>query len=224
MKKYIDHINKRFENWDRQDVLSTLRILISYSIRGCYHRFFFKKAKGLVLVGKGATIRYSKHLTAGQDLIVEEYAEINCLSSENITIGNRVTIGRFAIIRPSNSYGGPIGKGLKIGDNSNIGAYNYVGCSGYIEIGDNVMLGPRVGLFAENHNFEVPEILIKEQGVTLKFIKIENNCWIGTNSVILAGVTIGEGSVIAAGSVVTKDIPPFSVAAGVPAKVIKARK
>lgn len=224
MKKYIDHINKRFENWDRQDVLSTLRILISYLIRGCYHRLFFKKSKGLVLIGRGATFRYSKHLTAGSDLIVEEYAELNCLSSENITLGNRVTIGRFAVIRPSNSYGGPIGKGLKIGHNSNIGAYNYVGCSGYIEIGDNVMLGPRVGLFAENHNFENADIPIKDQGVTLKFIKIESNCWIGTNSVILAGVTIGEGSVIAAGSVVTKDIPPYSIAAGVPAKVLKSRK
>ncbi|RYE17040.1 MAG: acyltransferase, partial [Sphingobacteriales bacterium] len=57
-----------------------------------------------------------------------------------------------------------------------------------------------------------------------KFIIIEDDCWIGTNSVVLAGVTVGRGSVIAAGSVVTKDVPPYSVVAGVPAKIIKKRK
>ena len=59
--------------------------------------------------------------------------------------------------------------------------------------------------------------------VTKKFVKIEDDCWIAANSIILAGVTIGKGSVIAAGSVVTKDVPAYSVVAGVPAKIIKSR-
>ena len=65
---------------------------------------------------------------------------------------------------------------------------------------------------------------MKEQGVTRTFVKIEDDCWIAANSVILAGVTIGRGSVIAAGSVVTEDVPAYSVVAGVPAKVIKSRR
>ncbi len=62
-----------------------------------------------------------------------------------------------------------------------------------------------------------------KQGVKREFVRIEDDCWIAANTVILAGVTIGKGSVIAAGSVVNKDVPPYSVVAGVPAKVIKSR-
>ena len=175
------------------------------------------------MIGKGVSIRYAKYLEAGNDLIVEDYAEINCLSKQRIVFGNRVSIGKFAIIRPSNSYGGEIGEGLKIGNNSNIGPYAYIGCSGYIEIGDNVMISPRVSIYAENHIFERTDITIKAQGVKKQFVKIEDDCWIAANSIILSGVTIGKGSVVAAGSVVTGDIPPFSVVAGAPARIIKQR-
>ncbi len=175
-------------------------------------------------MGKGASIRYAKYLEAGKDLIVEDYAEVNCLAEKKMIFGDRVTIGKFAIIRPSNIYGGEIGVGLKIGNNSNIGPYAYIGCSGSIEIGNNVMISPRVSIYAENHVFDRSDMLMKEQGVVRQFVKIEDDCWIAANSIILAGVTIGKGSVIAAGSVVTKSIPPYSVVAGVPAKVISSRK
>ena len=62
-----------------------------------------------------------------------------------------------------------------------------------------------------------------DQGVTRSFVKIENDCWIAANSIILAGVTVGRGSIVAAGSVVTKDVPPFSIVGGNPAKIIKSR-
>lgn len=177
----------------------------------------------MVLVGKGASVRYARYLEAGKDLIIEDYAEINCLSSKKIILGERVSIGKFAIIRPTNSYGGEIGEGLKVGNHSNIGPYCYIGCSGYIEIGDNVMMSPRVSIYAENHVFDTTVVPMKEQGVKRQFVKIEDDCWIAANSIILAGVTIGKGSVIAAGSVVTKDVPPYSIVAGVPASVIKQR-
>jgi acetyltransferase-like isoleucine patch superfamily enzyme len=178
----------------------------------------------MVLVGKGASIRYAKYLETGKDFIVEDYAEINCLSRRKIIAGERVSIGKFAIIRPGNSYGGEIGEGLKIGDHSNIGPYSYIGCSGYIEIGSNVMISPRVSIYAENHVFDKPDMGIKEQGVHRQFVIIEDDCWIAANSIILAGVTVGRGSIVAAGSVVTRDVPPYSIVAGVPAVVIKQRR
>jgi acetyltransferase-like isoleucine patch superfamily enzyme len=64
---------------------------------------------------------------------------------------------------------------------------------------------------------------MKEQGVTQKGIVIEDDCWIAANSIILDGVTIGRGSVVAAGAVVSKSVPPYSVVAGVPARIIKSR-
>ncbi|MDP3392435.1 DapH/DapD/GlmU-related protein [Sediminibacterium sp.] len=192
-------------------------------VRGMGHRLFFGKSAGLVLVGCNVSVRYAHQLMAGKDLIIEDNAEINCLSEQNIVLGNRVTIGKHAIIRPSNIYGGAIGAGLKVGDHSNIGPYSYIGCSGKITIGNNVMISPRVSIYAENHVFDEANIPMKEQGVTQSAVTIEDDCWIAANSIILAGVTIGKGSVIAAGSVVTKSVPPYSVVAGVPAKVIKQR-
>ena len=225
MKTPSHYIESRFKgNWSGADKAITIGRLFFLLIRGLYERAFFLKAEGLVLIGKGVSIRYAQYLVAGKDLIVEDYAEINCLSTQKIILGNRVSIGKFAIIRPSNIYGGEIGEGLKIGSNSNIGPYCYIGCSGYIEIGDNVMMSPRVSIYAENHVFSDTNITIKAQGVQKQFVKIEDDCWIAANSIILAGVTIGKGSVVAAGSVVTRDVPPYSIVAGVPAEIIKQRR
>ena len=225
MSSAIKYIQERFEgDWKASDKVNTLARMMLFYIRGLYQRLFFKKASGMVLIGKNVSIRYAKYLSVGNDFIIEDGVELNCLSSKGINLGNRVTIGKNAIIRPSNIYGGAIGDGLTIGDNSNIGPLAYIGCSGHIEIGNNVMISPRVSIYAENHEFSDASTLMKEQGVTKQFVKIEDDCWIASNVIILAGVTIGKGSVIAAGSVVTKDIPPYSIAAGVPALVIKSRK
>lgn len=217
-------IRERFpEDWKNADIFNTLFKLSFFFIRGCCQRLFFARSKGLVLVGKGASIRYAKYLSVGKDFIVEDNAEINCMAHSGIVVGDRVTIGKNAIIRPVNIYGAEIGVGLKIGDNSSIGPFAYIGCSGLIEIGNNVIMSPRVSIYSENHLYSSLEKPIMYQGVKREFVKIEDDCWIAANSVILSGVTIGKGSVIAAGSVVTKDVPPYSVVAGVPAQVIKSR-
>ena len=220
-----NQLNNRFQTgWSNQNKMITYYYLFFFFIRGLFVRLRIKSAKGLLLVGKKVRIFYPNNLQVGYNTIIEDGAEINCLSLHGIKLGNRVTIGKYAIIRPSNIYGGPIGEGLTMGDNSNIGPYNYIGCSGKITIGNNVMLAPRVSIYAENHVFDHPEILIRDQGVEKKEVIIEDDCWIAANSILLAGVTIGKGSVVAAGSVVTENVPPYSVVAGVPAKWIKSRK
>ena len=220
-----NQLNNRFQTgWSNQNKMITYYYLFFFFIRGLFVRLRIKSAKGLLLVGKKVRIFYPNNLQIGYNTIIEDGAEINCLSLQGIKLGNRVTIGKYAIIRPSNIYGGPIGEGLTMGDNSNIGPYNYIGCSGKITIGNNVMLAPRVSIYAENHVFDHPEILIRDQGVEKKEVIIEDDCWIAANSILLAGVTIGKGSVVAAGSVVTENVPPYSVVAGVPAKWIKSRK
>ena len=220
-----NQLNNRFQTgWSNQNKMITYYYLFFFFIRGLFVRLRIKSAKGLLLVGKKVRIFYPYNLQVGYNTIIEDGAEINCLSQQGIKLGNRVTIGKYAIIRPSNIYGGPIGEGLTMGDNSNIGPYNYIGCSGKITIGNNVMLAPRVSIYAENHVFDHPEILIRDQGVEKKEVIIEDDCWIAANSILLAGVTIGKGSVVAAGSVVTENVPPYSVVAGVPAKWIKSRK
>ena len=181
------------------------------ALRGLWKRLFIRKVKGLFLVGKGVTVTHGSHIRCGRNVKFEDYAEIHGLCSEGLTFGDNVTISRGVMIRPSSYYGGDLGKGLVMGDHSSIGPYGYVGCSGKITIGSNVMLGPKCSLFAENHVFENIDATIKEQGVKQKGITIEDDCWIGSNTIILDGVTIGKGSVIAAGSVVSKDVPAYSV-------------
>lgn len=194
------------------------------ALRGGRRRIGFKRAKGITFIGKHVSLRNKRYISVGRSFIAEDYCEIEGLARYGVTFGDRVTVGRFAIIRGSRQYGGSqIGDGLIVGNNSNIGPYCYIGCSGGIRIGNNVMMAPRCSLFAENHNFEDETQTLKAQGVTRAPIEIEDDCWIASHSVILAGVTIGRGSVVAAGSVVTKSMPPYSIIAGVPARVIKSR-
>ena len=91
--------------------------------------------------------------------------------------------------------------------------------SAEIEIGDNCYIGPNVGLYTAMHPID-PERRIK--GINFaKPVKIGKNCWLGASVIVLPGVEIGEGCTIGAGSVVTKNIPPYSIAAGNPAKIIR---
>ncbi len=215
--------NRFGEGWSLHNKGLTFYYLAFFFVRGLVRRFWMGSVKGTLFIGKQVAIRYPKNLHLGAQVIIEDGAEINCLATNGIHLGDRVSIGKYAIIRPSNIYGGPIGEGLVMGNHSNIGPYNYIGCSGKITIGNNVMLAPRVSIYAENHVFDNPNITIKAQGVAKMEVVIEDDCWIAANAVILAGVRIGKGAVVAAGSVVNEDVPPFSVVAGVPARVIKSR-
>lgn len=209
--------------------ISTIYKLIIYkntgikALRGLWKRLFIKETHGLFLVGKGTRITYGSHIRCGRNVKFEDYSEIHGLCSEGLTFGNNVTISRGVMIRPSSYYGGDLGIGLVMGDNSSIGPHGYVGCSGKIVIGSNVMFGPKCSLFAENHVFSDTEATIKSQGVKQKGIIIEDDCWIGSNVVILDGVTIGKGSVIGAGTLVTKDVPPGSIVMDKRNKEIRSR-
>ena len=219
----VDLSDRFGEQWDNRSTFGVLTRMFIWLLRGTFKRLFFRSSKGILMIGKRVTLRQTHYLSVGKSFIAQDNCEINCLSRLGIIFGNKVTVGSYAIIRPTNLYGGEPGEGLKVGNNSSIGPYSYIGCSGYIEIGDNVMISPRVSIYSENHNFDDPHIPMIDQGVTRSFVKIEDDCWIAANSVILAGVVIGKGSVIAAGSVVTKDVPPYSVVAGNPAKILKIR-
>ena len=170
------------------------------------------KKKSPIFIGRKVEITHKGNIYCGKNVKFESYSEIHGLATNGLRFGNNVTIRRFTSIRPSSYYGvGQIGYGLEISDNSSIGPYGYIGCSGKVRIGKNVMIGPRMSLFSENHNFSEKDISIKEQGVNNKGITIEDDCWIGSGVIILDGVTVGSGSVIGAGTLVTKNIPKNSI-------------
>lgn len=109
---------------------------------------------------------------------------------------------------------------VSIGKRSIVGIGNVI--IGPVLIGNDVMLAQNVVLSGLNHGYENTELPPSRQDVSLGLIRIEDGVWIGANSVVTAGVTIGNHSVIGAGSIVIRDIPPFSVAVGNPARVVKA--
>ncbi|NOU35162.1 MAG: acyltransferase [Kiritimatiellaceae bacterium] len=210
-------------DWTAREWLGFAWLLGCRLLRGILVRLRLGKTSGLVLCEKKVRLLYPRCIRAGRSLSLEEGCEIVGLSKRGVVFGNRCTMGRFATIRPTNVLVDEAGEGLKMGDHSNIGAYSYIGCSGYIELGDNVMMGPRVNLLAENHNFERTDVPMKEQGVSRGTIIIEDDCWLGANCSVLSNVRIGRGSIVATGAVVTKDVPPYSIVAGVPARVIRSR-
>lgn len=112
---------------------------------------------------------------------------------------------------------------LIVGDNVDFAKDVQITTGGSVEIGDRVLIGYGTKILSSNHNIPGDRQRIFEGGHTHLPVKIEKDVWIGANCIILPGVTIGEGSVIAAGAVVTKDIPNFTIAGGIPAKIIKER-
>ena len=115
------------------------------------------------------------------------------------------------------------GSGIEIGNNSGLG----INCKvrGPLQIGNNVMMGPDVIIFTSNHETSRTDIPMRGQGSTLpQKVTIEDDVWIGARVIILPGVTIGKGAILAAGAVVSKDVPDYAIVGGVPAKVLKYRR
>lgn len=127
-------------------------------------------------------------------------------------------IGAHSVVESFSLLNNAVGD-LLIGSYSRIGVGNTI--IGPVTIGDYVHIGQHVLISGLNHNYERVDLKISEQGITVNPVRIDSNVWIGANVVILPGVTIGEHSVVGAGSVVTRDVAPFTVVVGNPATCVK---
>lgn len=148
----------------------------------------------------------------GKHSVIHRSARMDTPPYRVFSLGDYSVIESFACI--NNAVGDVI-----IGDHTRVGLHNTI--IGPVDIGSHVNLAQGITVTALNHNFSDANKQIDEQGVSTSPVTIEDDVWIGANAVILPGVTIGEHCVVAAGAVVTKDVPPHSLVAGVPAKVIK---
>ena len=191
-------------------------------LRGAIWMLRLRRAAFPLFVGRGARVRHAHLLELGRGVSVGDYAIVDALSREGVRVGDRATIAEFAYLKCTGTLGN-LGVGITIGAYTAIGAYSYIGAAGGVYIGSNVLFGQRVSVHAENHAFDRLDLPIREQGVTRAGVRIEDDCWIGSHSIILDGVTVGQGAVVAAGSVVTRDVPPGMVVAGVPAQVLRRR-
>ncbi|MGK7952954.1 MAG: DapH/DapD/GlmU-related protein [Xenococcaceae cyanobacterium] len=154
----------------------------------------------------------------GNKIYIRSGANLEAVGENSrLSIGNEIKLDRGVDIR---SHDG--GGNIEIGDRTRIGPYTCL--SGrHIKIGKDCLIASHVGIYASNHIFTDSNLEINKQERSYQGITIEDDCWLGSGVKVVDGVTIGKGSVIGAGAVVTKDIPPYSIAVGVPAKVISKR-
>jgi acetyltransferase-like isoleucine patch superfamily enzyme len=174
-------------------------------------------------VGVGTRIFYPGCLNVGNDVTILDYSYLHCLSAKGVNIGSNTSIDRNLWLHCGGTWENLDHGFFIIGENSFIGCNGVMGAGGGIRIGNNVLIGQNVNLHSENHIFADEGHLIREQGVSYQGIVIEDDVWIGSKVTIVDGVQVGRGSIVGAGSVVTKSIPPYSIVVGVPAKVIGSR-
>lgn len=148
----------------------------------------------------------------GRHAIIHHSVRMDTPPYRKFWLGDYSVVESFACI--NNAVGDVI-----IGNHTRIGLHNTI--IGPVTIGSHVNLAQGITITALNHNFDDSEKRIGQQGISTKEVVLEDDIWVGANAVILPGVTIGKHAVVAAGAIVTKDVPPHSLVAGVPAKVIR---
>ncbi|CAN5559131.1 acyltransferase [soil metagenome] len=148
----------------------------------------------------------------GKNSLIRRNTRMDVLPFNPFTLGSNSTIEDFSVV--NNGMGAVIiGNGVRIGLSNTI--------IGPVTIGNNIILAQHVVISGLNHGYQDIHTPIKNQPCTTAEVVIEDDCWIGANSVITAGIRIGKHAVVAAGSIITKDVPPYSIVGGNPAKIIK---
>ena len=176
------------------DFFSWIPTILGRVLRRFAFRFVFKQGVP-TSIGRFVTIRGGKNISFGADATIMDYVHLYAIAGK-LEIGNNFSanIGTIAVAN-----------------------------QGIIKIGSNVLLGPYVVLRAADHAFDRLDLPIANQGHRSGIIEIEDDVWVGAHCTITRDVRIGRGSVVGAGAVVTKDVPPYSIVGGVPAKFIKSR-
>lgn len=178
-----------------------------------FAKFYYFKLKGFFNRFKRLTsknISRSSYIASG----------VQFLGLDQISIGKNCTIGQNTVFTVNNRASTEIQ--LKIDDNTYIGRNNFFAVGKSIEIGAYCIFGNNCAIMGSDHIFNTPlKPYITTGATTDKSIKIGVNCWLGYGISVLGNITIGHGSIIGANSVVTKNIPPFSLAIGNPARIIK---
>lgn len=165
-------------------------------LRRAYWRRWFIKSS-VFFIYPGCIITAPERISFGKDVIISRNCSLFAHDNGSIKIGDGVHINSGVILSAANG--------------------------GEIIMGENVIIGPNAVIRASNHLYSEKDIPIKAQGYTCGKIIVEDDVWIGANAVLLPNITIGKGAVIGAGAVVNYSIPAYSLAGGVPARVIKEK-
>lgn len=166
-------------------------------------------------VSFSAYIKGHDHIEFGRGCKIHADASVDASRSPGVKFGDKVTLNRYAYVQGGNG-------GVRLGNRVEINNFSIVNGTGGVDIGDDTLVGPGVRIISYQHRF-ARSATIHSQPVDARPISIGRDVWLGANAIILAGVTIGDGAVVAAGAVVRTDVPAYAVVAGVPATIKKFR-
>jgi acetyltransferase-like isoleucine patch superfamily enzyme len=189
---------------------------IGIGLRRVFYPYIFNQMGRDVLMKTGIEFNHACRTQLGNQVYLDRNIRIRCISGQ-VVIGNRVHIDQGAEIYCYSR------KPFIIGDQTKIGSYCRLSGHGSLSIGRDCLLGPHVGIFTSNHVFSSIDSPINQQGLIGLGVVIEDDCWLGCGVQVMDGIRIGKGSVIGAGAVVTKSLPPYSIAVGAPARIIGKR-
>lgn len=192
--------------------------VVGIALRAALYRLILHM-DGLAAIERGVRLRFAANIRLGSGAYLDESTYLHACPN-GISIGNRTLVMYGSVLHVYNFRNIPH-SGIRIGDDSLIGEYNVLRGQGGIVIGNRVYTAPLVQILAVNHVFDDPDRPFVEQGITAKGIRIEDDVWLGGGAIVMDGVRIGKGAVVAAGSVVNRSVPPHTVVAGVPAMVVR---
>jgi acetyltransferase-like isoleucine patch superfamily enzyme len=174
---------------------------------------------GWTAIERNVRLRFANYIRLGRGSYLDEGVYIHACPA-GVEIGPGSLIMHGAVLHVYNFRNLPHA-GIRIGRDSLIGEYTVIRGQGGVTIGDRVYTSPLTQIIAVNHVFDDPHRSFVEQGITAAGICIEDDVWLGAAAVVTDGVRIGRGAVVAAGAVVTDDVPPHTVVGGVPARVLR---
>ncbi|WP_295389461.1 DapH/DapD/GlmU-related protein [uncultured Thiodictyon sp.] len=170
-------------------------------------------------IDPGVSLQYPGRIRLGDAVGIGRHATLRANTDANpgITLGNGVNVNDSVVINANRGF-------VTLGDRSWLGPFCLVYGNGGVTVGRNVLVAGHTSINTVSHSVERCDIPINDQPVLTGPVVIEDDVWIALNAVILQGVTLGRGCIVGAGAVVTKSIPPWSIAVGVPARVVGRRK
>jgi acetyltransferase-like isoleucine patch superfamily enzyme len=172
-----------------------------------------------VVFGVNVTVRHPHKIAIGDNVVIDDGCCLDAKGTDNrgIQIGTGVFVGRNTILSCKNG-------DILVDDNANLGFNCEIFSASRVRIGKSVLMAAYTYLVGGDHLFDRVDIPVLEQGRTARGIEVADNAWLGTHVVVADGSHIGRDAIIGAGAVVIGDIPEFSIAAGIPAKVIRDRR
>jgi acetyltransferase-like isoleucine patch superfamily enzyme len=193
--------------------------IVGIGLRAVLYRLILG-LEGVVAIENGVRIRFASNIRLGRGVYLDRGAYLHaCVNG--IALGSGTFVMHGAVLHVYNFRDIPH-SGISVGRNCLIGEYSVLRGQGGITIGDNVYTAPHVQMLAVEHVHDDPSRPVVDQGITAQGIVVEDDAWIGAGALILDGVRVGKGAVVGAGAVVTRDVPPHAVVAGVPAEVVRA--